>query len=131
MKQHNEVRHPQELIKKPTGVLSRFNMRLAVFITKGVGSMWCAYAFFILDLIMLPPVIKANSVIVWVTYIAQTVLQLILLPVIMVGQNVIQGQNDAKADADHQTLTYLANLQDKQMAELETISDKLNSLKGS
>jgi hypothetical protein len=63
---------------------------------------------FFLDLVMLPPVISANSAMVWVTYIAQTVLQLILLPIILVGQNVIQAQNDAKADTDHNTLTYLA-----------------------
>jgi len=81
--------------------------------------MWCAYAFIVLDLFMLPPVIKANSVMVWVTYIAQTVLQLVLLPIIMVGQNVIQSQNEAKADADHKTLTYLATLQDEQMKELK------------
>ena len=81
--------------------------------------MWCAYIFFLIDLIMLPPVISANSIMIWVTYIAQTVLQLVLLPIIMVGQNVIQSQNDAKADTDHKTLTYLATLQDEQMQELK------------
>lgn len=35
---------------------------------------------------MLPPVIQSHSVMIWVTYIAQTVLQLVLLPIIMVGQ---------------------------------------------
>jgi len=81
--------------------------------------MWCAYAFLLLDLFMLPPVIKAGNVMVWVTYIAQTVLQLVLLPIIMVGQNVIQAQNESKADTDHQTLNYLALLQDEQMQELK------------
>ncbi len=95
------------------------NNWIAIKITKAVGTMWCAYAFFLLDLFMLPPVIKANDVIVWVTYIAQTVLQLVLLPIIMVGQNVIQTQNDAKAETDHRTLTYLATLQDEQMLELK------------
>ena len=37
----------------------------------------------------------------------------------MVGQNVIQSQNEAKADTDHKTLTYLATLQDEQMQELK------------
>lgn len=86
---------------------------------RAVGTMWCAYAFIIIDLIMLPPVIKANNVMVWVTYIAQTVLQLVLLPIIMVGQNVIQAQNESKAETDHNTLTYLATLQDEQMQELK------------
>jgi len=50
-----------------------------------VGTMWCEFAFLIIELFMLPPVIKANSVMIWVTYIAQTVIQLVLLPIIMVG----------------------------------------------
>ena len=78
-----------------------------------------------IDLVMLPPVISANSIMVWVTYIAQTVLQLVLLPIIMVGQNVIQSQNEAKADTDHKTLTYLATLQDEQMQELKNQTDIL------
>lgn len=116
---HPHVVHPEELLKKELTGITRFNDHLAVKITKAVGTMWCAYAFLILDLFMLPPVIKANSIMIWVTYIAQTVLQLVLLPIIMVGQNVIQSQNEAKADTDHKTLTYLATLQDEQMGELK------------
>ena len=62
---------------------------------------------------------------IWVTYIAQTVLQLVLLPIIMVGQNVIQAQNEAKANTDHKTLTYLARLQDDQMQELKNQTEIL------
>ena len=113
------VMHPRELIHKELKGVAKFNYWIAVKITKGVGTMWCAYAFLILDLIMLPPVIIAKSVMVWITYVAQTVLQLVLLPIIMVGQNVIQSQNDAKADTDHKTLTYLTKLQDEQMEELK------------
>lgn len=116
---HPFVIHPKELLKKERTGISKFNFWLAVKITKSVGTMWCAYAFILIDLIMLPPVIQAHSVMIWVTYIAQTVLQLVLLPIIMVGQNVIQSQNEAKADADHKTLTYLATLQDEQLKELK------------
>lgn len=129
MKQHSEVRHPDELIKKDGLWLNRFNNKLALKITNSVGTMWCAYTFLVLDVFMLPPVIKAHSTTMWVTYIAQTVLQLVLLPIIMVGQNVIQGQNDRKAEVDHRTLTYMATLQDEQMAELKNISQALDNLK--
>ena len=118
-KKHPYVTHPKEFINTELKGIFRFNNWLAVKITNSVGTMWCAYAFIVLDLFMLPPVIKANSVMIWVTYIAQTVLQLVLLPIIMVGQNVIQSQNEAKADVDHKTLTYLATLQDEQMKELK------------
>jgi hypothetical protein len=118
-KKHPYVIHPKELLEYELKGIFKFNSWLAVKITDSVGTMWCAYAFLVLDLFMLPPVIKANSIMIWVTYIAQTVLQLVLLPIIMVGQNVIQSQNEAKADTDHKTLTYLATLQDEQMLELK------------
>jgi hypothetical protein len=119
LNKHPHVIHPKEFLSKELKGISKFNYSIAVKITNGVGTMWCAYAFLLIDLLMLPPVIKANDVIVWVTYIAQTVLQLVLLPIIMVGQNVIQAQNEAKAETDHRTLTYLATLQDDQMQELK------------
>jgi len=125
LKEHPSVTHPKELLKKDLHGISKFNDWLAVKITSGVGTMWCAYAFFILDLVMLPPVIQAHAVMTWVTYVAQTVLQLVLLPIIMVGQNVIQDQNVAKADTDHKTLTYLATLQDEQMKELKNQTEIL------
>jgi hypothetical protein len=128
LKKHPYVTHPKELIKKDFKGIAKFNYWIAVKITNGVGTMWCAYAFFLIDLLMLPPVIAANSVMVWVTYIAQTVLQLVLLPIIMVGQNVIQAQNGSKADSDHQTLTYLATLQDEQMKELKNQTEMLTRL---
>jgi len=118
-KKHPYVIHPKELMNKEIKGMAKFNYWLAVKITNGVGTMWCAYVFVIIDLLMLPPVIKAHDIIVWVTYIAQTVLQLVLLPIIMVGQNVIQAQNESKAETDHRTLTYLATLQDEQMQELK------------
>jgi len=128
LKDHPYVTHPKELLKKEFKGIAKFNYWIAVKITNCVGTMWCAYIFFIIDLFMLPPVIKAASVMVWVTYIAQTVLQLILLPIIMVGQNVIQSQNETKADTDHRTLTYLATLQDEQMQELKNQTEILLKL---
>jgi hypothetical protein len=49
--------------------------------------MWCAYAFALFDLISLPAAIRGGAVAI-VSWVAQTFLQLVLLSVIMVGQNV-------------------------------------------
>lgn len=46
----------------------------------------------------------------------------------MVAQNVAQQATDAKSEADHMTLTYLANLQDEQMVELKSQSRILEIL---
>jgi hypothetical protein len=87
-----------------TNTVGRFNTWLAVQITKTVGTMWIAYLFAAIALISLPAAIQSGNVIVIVAWIAQTFFQLVLLPIIIVGQNVIQATNDARAEADHETL---------------------------
>jgi hypothetical protein len=72
------------------------NARIAVKITGGVGTMACAYVFALIALISLPAAIASGSVIVIVSWIAQTFFQLVLLSVILVGQNVAAKANDAQ-----------------------------------
>ena len=73
-----------------------FNGRLAVLVTKTIGSMWCAYAFAAIALISLPDAIHQGTVAV-VSWISQTFLQLVLLSVIMVGQQVLAKASDKQA----------------------------------
>src|SRR5258708_11227526 len=93
-----------------TGSMGRFNTWLAVRITKTVGTMWVAYIFAAIALVSLPAAIQSQNVIIIVAWIAQTFFQLVLLPIIIVGQNVIQAANDARAEADHETLTAVHKL---------------------
>ncbi len=91
-------------------VMGRINTRLAVGITRKVGSMWCAYAFALLALISLPAAISTHDPLIIVTWIAQTFLQLVLLPIIIVGQNVQAAASDARAESDHKTLLAIHTL---------------------
>jgi hypothetical protein len=68
-------------------VVNRFNTKVALVITAAVGSMWCAYVFALFDLISLPEAIRGGAATI-VSWVAQTFLQLVLLSIIMVGQNV-------------------------------------------
>ena len=68
--------------------ISAFNKKLAASITSMVSTMWCAYIFALIALISLPGAIKSGDTIVIVSWVAQTFLQLVLLSIIMVGQNV-------------------------------------------
>jgi hypothetical protein len=102
-----------------SGALGRFNQRLALRITSSVGTMWAAYAFAALALISLPAAVASRSPIVIVAWVAQTFLQLVLLPIIIVGQNVQATASDARAEADHQTLWALHSL----TAEIHTLSE--------
>ena len=93
------VRVAQQL---PVGSdMERFNAWLAVKVTKGVGTMWCAYAFAALAAVSLPSAIRAHSAVVLVSWISQTFLQLVLLSVIIVGQNVLAAAADKRADATY------------------------------
>jgi hypothetical protein len=103
-----------------TGSVGRFNTWLALLVTKSVGTMWAAYAFTALALISLPAAIASRSPIIIVAWIAQTFLQLVLLPIIIVGQNVISASQDARAEADHLTLTALHSMNVRQLELLES-----------
>ena len=87
-----------------------FNTWVAVKVTKSVGSMWCAYVFALIALISLPSALSSGNSIIIVGWIAQTFLQLVLLPIIIVGQNVQAAASDARAESDHETLLSIHTL---------------------
>jgi|SRR5438270_6831905 len=76
---------------------NRFNEWLAVRITRIVGTMWCAYAFAGLALISLPAAIRGGTATL-ISWIAQTFLQLVLLSIIMVGQNIAAKKSDRQLE---------------------------------
>jgi hypothetical protein len=78
-----------------------FNTKLAAKITSGVSTMWCAYLFAAIALISLPAAIKSHDLITIVGWVAQTFLQLVLLSIIMVGQNVASAAVEQKINETH------------------------------
>ncbi len=78
--------------------MRRFNRWLAIKITSAIGTMACAYVFALIALVSLPAALSSGSVIVIVGWVAQTFLQLVLLSVIMVGQNVQSDKTDGLVD---------------------------------
>jgi hypothetical protein len=104
------------------GVIGQFNSRLAVLITKSVGTMWAAYLFCLIALISLPQAVNAfvrGDTVTGIAWLSQSFLQLVLLPIIIVGQNVISASQDARAEADHITLTTLHAMNVRQLQILE------------
>ena len=89
--------HARTLDHLPAGnPAARFNAWLAVKITKTVGSMWCAYIFAAIALYGLPAALRPGGEGL-VSWIAQTFLQLVLLSIIIVGQDVQSQASDARA----------------------------------
>jgi len=79
-----------------------FNTKLAAKITSGVATMWCAYIFAAIALVSLPAAINSHNLITIVGWIAQTFLQLVLLSIIMVGQNVASASVEQKINETHE-----------------------------
>ena len=76
---------PPKTIDEHVGI----NGKIGLFVTTVVGTMWCAYAFAALALFVLPDAVK--SPLLLVQWISQTFIQLVMLSIIIVGQN-IQGK---------------------------------------
>ena len=107
---YQHIRHPHIASRRadrpvkvldflPRGTaINRFNTKVAIIITTAVGSMWCAYAFALFDLLSLPSAIRGGVPTI-VSWVAQTFLQLVLLSIIMVGQNVQAAAADKRAEA--------------------------------
>ncbi len=106
------VRFSPKEIKKALAEVEGFNAKLALIITRSVGTMACAYVFAAIALISLPAAINSGQVIIIIAWVAQTFLQLVLLSIIMVGQSVQATASDARAA--------------KEFADTETILDRLD-----
>jgi hypothetical protein len=123
----------------------RFNSWLAVKVTDGVGTMWCAYVFSLLAFASLPAVLTETfhlhvfphwlvsvGLIALVAWIAQTFLQLVLLSVIMVGQNIQSAASDKRADATFKdadaVLHEAVKIQEHLVAQDQVLTDLVGRL---
>jgi len=110
------VRHPHVDVRTQTGPpkvaqaaialhgpgpLGRFNAKVGLKITLVVGTMWAAYLFTVIALVSAPSAFKSGDPLIIVGWIAVTFLQLVLLPIIIVGQNVQAAAADARSLATY------------------------------
>jgi hypothetical protein len=122
----------------PQGNLAaRFNAWFAVQVTTGVGTMWCAYVFALIALVSLPSAIRSGDPVVLVSWVSQTFLQLVLLSVIIVGQNVLAASADKRSEATYKdadaVLHEAIKIQEHLAAQdkvLEDLIDKVRAQRG-
>jgi hypothetical protein len=77
------------------------NGKIALALTAAVGTMWCAYVFAILALIVLPEALR-GGLLAFVQWLSQTFIQLVMLSVIVVGQNILARASDKRAVMTYQ-----------------------------
>ena len=135
------VPHPRIAARKTAGPpragddAGGFNGKFAVLLTKVVGTMWCAYAFALLALVALPSALASGDMLPIIQWVSQTFIQLVMLSVIMVGQNILSKASDKRADmtykdADatfHEAEQIQKHLKE-QDAALSTLLDKIATL---
>jgi hypothetical protein len=136
--------HAHTLDHMPThNAYARFNKWLAIKVTTGVGSMTCAYIFSVIALISLPAILSQfqafhttfpswlvkASLIALVSWIAQTYIQLVLLSVIIVGQNIQSAASDARATKTFEDTEVVVDRLDEHTAGgIRTILDRLDQI---
>ncbi|HXR49769.1 MAG TPA: hypothetical protein VN778_01955 [Verrucomicrobiae bacterium] len=131
--QHAHVRHPREILqakkraKRENNLFMYYNDVVLEWITNHIlASVILFDAALIAPLLAIP---GPDTIKITLGVISGSWIQLWALPALQRSQNKTQAQNDAKAEVDHETLTYLATLQDEQMAELKGITSILDQLK--
>ena len=133
MHNHAHVRHPKELLQEARDRRRRdhkllyYNDVMLQWITNHVLA-----SMILFDIALIVPLLTLNApdtVKITLGVISGSWIQWWALPALQRSQNRTQTQNEAKAQVDHETLTYLAKLQDKQMTELKGITEILRALK--
>jgi hypothetical protein len=134
------VPHPHIAARKKSGPPKTtdehvgINGKIGLGLTTAVGTMWCAYAFAVLALVVLPQAVN-GGMLTLVQWVSQTFIQLVMLSVIMVGQNIQSRASDKRAEMTYKdadaTLEEAEQIQAHlkvQDAALNTMLDKVLAL---
>ncbi|MGD0811605.1 MAG: hypothetical protein ABSA91_18135 [Acidimicrobiales bacterium] len=123
---------------------ARFNKRIALLITNNVGTMTCFWLFCVIALLALPAALveahvisptigligEAGFVIV-VEWMAQSFIQLVLLPALMVGQNLQNIAADARSAKTFEDVERVLDLLDcRTQGGLHDILAAIEDLRG-
>ena len=90
--------------------IREFNQQVALFVTEKVGTMSCAYLFAVIAFVSLPEAILSEDPLEIISWIAETFLQLVLLSIIIVGQNIQSEIAEQQAQTDRETLAAIKRL---------------------
>jgi hypothetical protein len=131
-------------IRQAVGRAEGLNAKIAVIITRAVGTMACAYLFCLIALVSLPAILieagvltksdvphflTQTGLILVVAWVAQTFIQLVLLSIIMVGQNVQSIATDARSQKTYEdAVTILDRLDVQTEGGLKAILDRLDEM---
>ena len=127
------VPHPRIQARKASGPPRAadehvgLNGRIALLLTNAVGTMWCAYAFACLALLVLPEAI-GGGLLTLIQWLSQTFIQLCMLSVIMVGQNILSKAADKRSEMTYRDADATFHEAEQIQGHLKEQDAALNSL---
>ncbi len=111
--------------------IARLNSRVGLRVTLIVGTMWCAYLFSVIALVALPSAFH-QGVYYIVVWLSSSFLQLVLLPIIIVGQNIQAAAADRRSEETYKdaeaVLKEAEEIQKHLLAQDEVIASILTRL---
>ena len=126
-------RHPHIEERKRTGPPRTrdqhvgINGRVALVLTTAVGTMWCAYIFAILALLVVPQAVH-GGLLTFVQWVSQTFIQLVMLSVIMVGQSILGRVADKRAEMTYKDAEATFHEAEQIQAHLKVQDDAMNTI---
>ena len=129
----------RKTLKADVDKVEGVNAKIGLSITLIVGTMWCGYVFAFLAFVSLPEALKELSkghTLAAIAWLSQTFFQLVLLPIIIVGQNLQNAAADARAAktfADVETVKEaqaiaLDRLDEHTAGGIKTVLDRIDGI---
>ena len=125
--------HPHIAERKETGAPKTtdarggLNNRIALVLTTAVGTMWCAYVFALLALMVVPQAIQ-GGLLTFVQWVSQTFIQLVMLSVIMVGQSILGAAADKRSEMTYKDADATFHEAQQIQAHLKEQDDAINTI---
>lgn len=101
MTEHRHVPRNVNVLHAAEQSVAGFNTKIAIAITKGMGTMICAYIFAILAIIGFPGWQATPTQ--YVQWVSQTFIQLVALSVLAVGQSMLGRHAELMAEEQFET----------------------------
>ena len=108
------------------------NGKIGLLITTLVGTMICGYIFAAIALLSLPSAISSHSLTIIIAWVSSNFLQLVLLPVIIVGQNLQANASDKRAENTYKDAEAIMHecleLQQHLLAQDKLLLEQMNAM---
>ena len=107
-------------MKRLFNSIKKFNDKVAIYLTVSIGTMACVYVFTLFTLL---PIVMPSTMRV-IEFVSSSVLQLVLLPVLMVGENLLSRGAEDRATLQSENVKKLLEKNNEELVMLRKMITK-------